>query len=150
MTGGAQGQNQNNIGNMTGSQAAGQLGQSIPRGTATTIAGALNGNGGNIPPWLKGLQVGQQIAQMGQRPQAPQGQGFQPHPMANIGGSPGMQGGAVPGAQGMGPQGMTPPMPSQAPGMTNTGQQPAGQVSPQMLQMLMQMRQQGGGGLMGR
>ena len=51
------------------------------------------------------------------------------------------QGGVVPGAQGM-----APPMPSQnpmggmSPGLTNTGQQPAGQVNPQLIQL---MRQRG-------
>jgi hypothetical protein len=115
-------------------------------GSSQSQNGIGNMNGAQIPQWMKGLQLGQQIAQMGQQ-KAPQGPGFQPHPMSNVGGPPGMpQSGVVPGAQGM-----APPVPSQTPmqpGLTNTGQQPAGQVNPQMLQMLMQMRQQGGGGLM--
>jgi hypothetical protein len=127
---------------MAGGGAAGQ--------GSTSQNGIGNMTGAKIPQWMQGLQLGQQIAQMGQS-KAPQAAGFQPHPMSNIGGPAGMpQGGVVPGAQGA-----APPMPSQnpmpqAPGLSNTGQQPAGQVSPQMLQMLMQMRQQGGGGLMGR
>jgi hypothetical protein len=113
-TGGQGSQSQNGIGNMTNAK---------------------------IPQWMQGLQLGQQIAQMGQA-KAPQGPGFQPRPMSNIGGPAGMpQGGVVPGAQGM-----APPMPSQnpmggmSPGLTNTGQQPAGQVNPQLIQL---MRQRG-------
>ena len=70
-TGGQGSQSQNGIGNMTNAK---------------------------IPQWMQGLQLGQQIAQMGQA-KAPQGPGFQPRPMSNIGGPAGMpQGGVVPGA----------------------------------------------------
>jgi hypothetical protein len=126
-------------------------------GGGTGTAPNTGQNKTQLPQWMQGLQLGQQIAQMGQQ-QRPQGQAPMIRP--GMGGAPqGMPQGAVPGAQGMGPQGMAPPVPSQAPGMatgtmgmpgqapgmTNTGQQ---QISPQMLQMLMQQRQRGG--LMGQ
>jgi len=71
-------------------------------------SGANTGNGQNVTPtWLKGLQVGQQIAQMGQTPQMPQSPMAARRPMGGM--PPGIGGGAVPtgavpGAGGMMPQ----------------------------------------------
>jgi hypothetical protein len=124
-------------------------------GGGQTGAAAAPSNTGQqpaqIPQWLKGLQAGQQIAALGQqKPQAPQGMGFQPRPQMGMQGPQGMPQTSVPGAQGM-----APPMASgppgmatggmgmaQPPGITNSGQQP-GSMTPQMMQQLMMMRQRG-------
>ena len=112
-----------------------------------------NQQAGQIPPWLQGLQTAQMISQLGAQ-NRPQGQAppqqMRP-PMA--GPSQGMpQQGVVPGAGGAGPAGMQPPMQGQqmpmgggmgGSGVPMQGQMGGqGQMSPQMLQMLM-MRQKG-------
>lgn len=109
------------------------------------MAGGSTGNSSNPllgqsntqqPQWLKGLQLGTQISQMGQRPQIqPQ---LPQHPMMGQtpGFSPGAVGSAVPGAQGM-----APPMANGGMGMQgpmNNGQQ--GGINPQLLAMLMRSR----------
>jgi hypothetical protein len=98
---------------------------------------------GQIPPWLQGLQIGQQIAQSGQ-PQRPQA-GPMMMQRPGMGAPPGMpQGGVVPGAQGMAPtlQSGPPQMATGGQGMMPNGQPQGGQqqMTPQMLQMLMQQR----------
>ena len=146
MTSGTRGGQTPNPYTNTGQQAAAMLGNSIPGGTSAMIGNALLGSGagpgtaGSAPPWMQGLQLGQQIAQMGGQPQRP---GQPPTAQRPMGGTPGgmPQGGVVPGAGGM-----TPPVPSQPNpmgGAPNTGQQPAGQISPQILQQLMMMKQRG-------
>jgi hypothetical protein len=138
-------------------------------GGATQQGGAgqanymMNGPGGDpttpvpgqtqAPQWLKGLQLGQQIAQGAQRPpmQPPQMQ----RPMLG-GPPPGLGQGGVPGAQGMAPPmpgGQPPGMMAGGPapimmgggqGMQMGGGMPPGstpQINPQILQMLMQRRQ---------
>lgn len=100
--------------------------------------------GGATPPWMQGLQLGQQLAQMGQRPQMPQMPG---RPMMPQGPPQGMPSGVVPGSQGAGPSGMAPPMQGQPmPGAAMQpppGSQP-GAANPQMLQqMMMAMRARG-------
>lgn len=94
------------------------------------------------PQWLKGLQLGTQLAQMGQR-QRPQMPMMQPRPMmqgAPMGGMP--QQPVVPGSvpqQPMMPPGMSSGgMGMQQPGMP--GQQGQPQINPQLLQMLMRSR----------
>lgn len=110
-------------------------------GMNSTTAGGANTPGAQTPQWLKGLQAGQQIMQLGQqRPMQPQ------MPMQRPGGGApqGMpQQGVVPGAQGASPM-----MPSQAPGMATAGQGMPQGMTPQMMQQLMMMRGGGGGGLM--
>jgi hypothetical protein len=117
-------------------------------GYASAIANALSstGGGGKVPPWLQGLQAGQQIAALGQRPSGQVGMPMQ-RPMMGGAGMPGgmPQQGVVPGAQGANPM-----MPSQAPMSATGGMGMPQGMTPQQLQILMQLRQgQGGqGGLM--
>lgn len=104
------------------------------------MAGGSNGqqnglNSSTTPQWLKGLQLGTQISQMGQRPQI-QPQMPMQHPM--MGGAPGMpQQGVVPGSVPQQP--MQSPMANGGMGL-NTGQQPNGGINPALLQMLMRSR----------
>lgn len=96
-----------------------------------------------MPQWLKGLQLGQQLAsqagQMGPRPAQPQ-MPMQRPMMGMPGGMP--QQGVVPGAVPQQPMGGG--MMSGGMGMPQQGQMPqqAGGINPQLLQMLMRSRQQ--------
>lgn len=111
----------------------------MPGGAMGAISNALNGSGSGAPQWLRGLQLGQQMSQMGgQRPQMP----MPPHPMGG-GMPPGIgQGaiptGAVPGAGGMMPQ--PPQMPTGLMGGAGAPQQPIGQINPQLMQMMLRSR----------
>lgn len=105
-------------------------------------------NSTQVPAWLKGLQVGQQIAQSGQAanvrqvpggmPPGLQMQGMQ-RPVGQLGG---MQQGVVPGSVAQQPM-MQPGMGSAGMGMQQQGmpaQQGQQQINPQLLQMLMRAR----------
>jgi hypothetical protein len=128
-------------------QAAYQMGQSMPGGTASYISNALNGGSG-APQWMKGLQLGQQMAQMGQQPQG----GGMAHPMMPqrpMGGMPqGMGGGAVPTGAVPGSGQMMPQPPQMPQGLMGgappsagmVGQQGGGQINPALLQMLLRSR----------
>lgn len=120
---------------MSGGSSTGQGGQNP---LSAGIGGAA-ASSAQTPQWLKGLQLGTQMAQMGQRPMQPQMP--MQHPMMGGGQPPGMVGGAVPGGQPQMPQSQG--MMSGGTGMprggpTNGGQQ--GGINPQLLQMLMRSR----------
>lgn len=123
---------------MSGGQAAGMLGNSMPGGTSGAIGNALMGPGTSAPQWLKGLQLGQQLSQ-GAQAQHPQMQMMPQRPGMGAP-SQGMPSGVVPGAGGMMPPQMQPPQMSGA--MPQSPMQGQGGINPQLLQMLLRSRGQ--------
>ncbi len=121
-------------GGQNGGSPSGQIGSMGPMATGSSNGGSS----ANMPQWLKGLQLGTQMAQLGAQ------RGPMPQQMPTM--NPGMHPAMATGTMGMPQQGVVPgsmpQQPLQQPGMGGSGvpmqggMQTQGGMNPQILQML--------------